>query len=39
MIEYTQKIREIAARLLKEGKVNMVIGFRKGTVPMMNELK
>ena len=37
MIEYTQKMREIAARLLKEGKVDMVIGFRKGTVPMMNE--
>ncbi len=37
MIEYTQKIQEIAARLLKEGKVDMVLGFRKGTVPMMNE--
>ncbi len=37
MIDYTQKIREIAARLLKEGTVDMVFGFRKGTVPMMNE--
>ncbi len=37
MIEYTQKIRETAERLLKEGKVDRVIGFRKGTVPMMNE--
>ncbi len=37
MLEYTDKIREIAARLLKECTVDMVIGFRKGTVPMMNE--
>jgi formate dehydrogenase (coenzyme F420) beta subunit len=31
------KIREIASRLLKAGTVEMVIGFAKGTVPMMNE--
>lgn len=37
MLEYTDKIREIAARLLKECTVDMVIGFRRGTVPMMNE--
>ena len=37
MLSYTEKIREIAARLLQSGAVNMVIGFRKGTVPMMNE--
>ena len=37
MIEYTEKIREIARRLLTEGQVEMVIGFRKGTLPMMNE--
>ena len=37
MVQYTEKIREIAKRLLKECKVDMVIGFRKGTVPMMNE--
>jgi len=37
MLWYTTKIREISERLLKEGKVDMVIGFRKGTVPMMNE--
>ncbi|MBF0119041.1 MAG: 4Fe-4S dicluster domain-containing protein [Desulfobacterales bacterium] len=37
MLEYTKKIREIAERLLKEGKVDMVIGFRKGTLPMINE--
>jgi formate dehydrogenase (coenzyme F420) beta subunit len=37
MLSYTEKIREIAGRLLQSGAVNMVIGFRKGTVPMMNE--
>jgi len=37
MLEYTDKIKEIAHRLLKECKVDMVIGFRRGTVPMMNE--
>ena len=37
MVQYTEKIREIAARLLKDCAVDMVIGFRSGTVPMMNE--
>ncbi len=37
MIEYTEKIREIAQRLFTDGTVEMVIGFRQGTVPMMNE--
>ncbi len=37
MLSYTDKIREIAGRLLETGAVEMVIGFRKGTVPMMNE--
>jgi ferredoxin len=37
MLEYTDKIREIGKKLLEEGRVDMVIGFRKGTVPMMNE--
>ncbi len=37
MNAYTEKIREIAQRLLKEGKVEMVIGFRAGSMPMMNE--
>lgn len=37
MLGYITKIREISERLLKEGKVDMIIGFRKGTVPMMNE--
>jgi len=37
MLEYTESIREIAKRLLENCDVEMVIGFRKGTVPMMNE--
>ena len=37
MLEYTGSIREIAKRLLETCAVEMVIGFRKGTVPMMNE--
>ena len=37
MLGYITKIRTISERLLKENKVDMVIGFRKGTVPMMNE--
>ncbi len=37
MTIYTDKIKEIAKRVLAEGKVDMVIGFRKGTMPMMNQ--
>ena len=37
MVEYTKKIQEIAKRLLSEGKVDVVIGYRQGTIPMMNE--
>jgi formate dehydrogenase subunit beta len=37
MQEYTKKIQEAAKRLLTERKVDAVIGFRRGTVPMMNE--
>ena len=37
MLSYIDKIKEISTRLLKDGRVEMVIGFRKGTVPMMNE--
>ena len=37
MLEYIDTIRKIAERILKEGTVDMVIGFRRGTVPMMNE--
>ncbi len=37
MTAYTDKIKEAARRLLEEGKVEMVIGFRKGSVPLMNQ--
>ena len=37
MTSYIEKIREISKRLLKECKVDVVIGFRQGTIPMMNE--
>jgi len=37
MRQYTEKIREIAKRLLKEGTVEIFIGYKKGTVAMMNE--
>lgn len=37
MLKYIDTIRKISRRLLKEKTVDMVIGFRKGTVPMMNE--
>jgi formate dehydrogenase subunit beta len=37
MVEYTTKIQEIAKRLLSEKKVDAIIGYRRGTVPMMNE--
>jgi coenzyme F420-reducing hydrogenase beta subunit len=37
MLGYSEKIKEISAKLLKDCSVEMVIGFRKGTVPMMNE--
>lgn len=35
MLEYTAKIREIAKQLLTEHRVDAVMGFKKGTVPMM----
>ncbi len=37
MLDYREKIQSIAKRILQECKVEMVIGFRRGTVPMMNE--
>ena len=37
MLTYTKKIQELAQRLLSEGKVDLVTGYRQGTVPMMNE--
>ena len=37
MPEYAEKIRGIAKKLLDAGTVDMVIGFRKGTMPLINE--
>ena len=37
MLEYTEKIRKTARKLLEDGKVDVFIGYKKGTVPMMNE--
>jgi formate dehydrogenase subunit beta len=37
MLTYTKKIQELAKRLLAEGTVDLVIGYRQGTIPMMNE--
>ncbi|MEW5734443.1 MAG: 4Fe-4S dicluster domain-containing protein [Thermodesulfobacteriota bacterium] len=37
MGDASEKIREIAKKLLAEQKVDMVIGFRAGTIPMISE--
>jgi ferredoxin len=37
MLEYVEKIRETARRLFEEGKVDVFIGYKKGSVPMMNQ--
>jgi len=37
MNSYINKIKEVSERLLKDCKVEAVLGFRKGTIPMMNE--
>jgi formate dehydrogenase (coenzyme F420) beta subunit len=37
MVEHTPKIREIARKLLEKGTVDVFIGYKKGTVAMMNE--
>jgi formate dehydrogenase subunit beta len=37
MLRYIDTIRKIAEKILNEGTVDMVIGFRKGTMPLMNE--
>lgn len=37
MLEYTEKIRETARKLLQDGTVDVFIGYKKGSVPMMNE--
>ena len=34
---YTERIQEAARRLLVDKQVDVVIGFRKGTIPFMNE--
>jgi ferredoxin len=36
-MSYITKIKEISENILKSCAVEMVVGFRKGTVPMMNE--
>ena len=37
MLEYTEKIRETAKKLLTDGTVDVFIGYKKGSVCMMNE--
>ncbi len=37
MLEYIGKIRQISKGLLEDKKVDIIIGFKKGTMPMMNE--
>jgi len=37
MLKYTEKIQETAKRLLTEKAVDVFIGYKKGSVPMMNE--
>lgn len=37
MLGYIDKIKEISKRLLNDGTVDVVIGFRKGTRPLINE--
>jgi len=36
-MRYTNKIREIAKKILEEKTVDLVMGFKKGTVPMTTE--
>lgn len=37
MVRYTEKIRERAKELLAQGKVEVFIGYKKGSVPLMNQ--
>jgi len=37
MLGYIDKIKQISKGLLEDKKVDMIIGFKKGTMPMMNE--
>ena len=37
MLKYAEKIKETALKLLKENRVDTFIGYKEGTVAMMNE--
>jgi formate dehydrogenase subunit beta len=37
MEAYTKKIQQLACRLLEEKKVDVVIGFQRGTLPLMSQ--
>jgi ferredoxin len=37
MDSYTERILQIALRVLVEGRVEAVLGFQRGTLPMMNQ--
>jgi len=37
MIKYVDTIREIAKKILEEKTVDLIIGFKKGTLPLMTE--
>lgn len=37
MLEYTEKIKETARKLFNDDKIDVFIGYKKGTVPMMNQ--
>ncbi|MFO8240896.1 MAG: 4Fe-4S dicluster domain-containing protein [Dissulfuribacterales bacterium] len=37
MLEYVEKIRKTARKLFKDDKVDVFIGYKKGSVPMMNQ--
>jgi formate dehydrogenase subunit beta len=37
MEAYTERIRKSAERLLKEDRVDVVMGFQQGTIPMMSQ--
>jgi formate dehydrogenase (coenzyme F420) beta subunit len=37
MFRYTDQIKKVAKRLLREGKAEMVIGFKAGSMPLMNQ--
>jgi ferredoxin len=36
MLEYTDRIRKIAKKLLEKGTVDVFIGYEKGSLPMLN---